>query len=1194
MSVSLVRARRERTRSLRNVSRESSDFYPFSGGLNLIDSPLSSTPGQCQNALNYEMGFEGGYKRVKGYEKFDGVSSVSNPEYWKLPFRGTQKPWIRSSTFAGLDGDSLFHNLLDGRTIIEGRTNGGRGELLAIDQPGGYGQNIIWRNTRFGRTGFLSEGTFDPDPAYWDNNPDASGIKIERVIDGDYLWPTGAKYGIVALTRFETDAGNGAHWIESVGQAFTIAVGDMLYMSMYVKYRDGHSNLGGAAIPGKARGGIRLSLDGAAGAWDGGAQPYIDYRIVNGTVFAQSAHWAATGVDVLENDVLRLWGRTKIAWAAVGSDCFFRFAFMDANTPSTLLLSFASVDGDYLHAGAPGVIKLLPETVHNAVHGVEKFNDTAKWKKENVTVADNNTVWGSGIYPDFSKVTPTATTADHRIESEATWPITSGHHVIPVAMGDQIMVEGYFKWESGGADGVLININGFAIADSFLDGSFVVRVAINLENGGTLYTNPANTNVESIEITAVDTDIYYIKFVSKPLDKNGTIVDVHLACIMDSGNETSYVSSFDGTAGQFMLLTGVRIEIMSDDGNETKFRIPVTDAADETVYTGSLILGGAAVGAYEENEPLFASARNNLATNELGTYYSPQAGVASGPAVRNGEIITAIDTTYTALAATAAANVKDIVGSGPIRGAWMHRGIGYAFRDSQDGTEAIMWQATGAGWRQVGHFMEVPFDTGTGDEPAIDDQITDQSTNATGYVRYVDTRSGAWGVDAAGVIYCHTTRRPLPNLAFANNNILENLENTTAFATVDGASSISSLPAGGRYEFRNANLFGSTEKQRMYFVSGVSQAYEFFSVLDILRPVVTGMVNDKPTHLAIHNYHLFLSFRGGSVQLSGDGDPHSWTVITGASEIAVGDEISGFNEEVGNSLFIFTRNKSFVLQGTGRANFSLDDFNINAGAHEWSVQRIGLGFFFDDRGFTSLLQTQRSGSVNFQENAQSELIQPLVTDLVRNSEVTCSHLIREQNIYRCYFNDGRIVSVGFRQHEVSGHMTVQYPFVANVCCSEEDALGSERILVGTTEGQVFELEKGPTFDGDDVRAFIRSVLYMSGSPGKMKKYTHMRLDGTFSGPLTLMGRVEYDFDDPNWNLGDELDFTNDSAGGYWDDFVWDSFIWDKTTSGNPQTKLEGEGTNVSIYLHTESKTDASHTLRGATLQWVPRRDDRRT
>ena len=89
----LVRSRQERTRQLVAVRRVDSDFYPFGGGLNLIDSPLVVEPGQCQNALNYEIGFQGGYKRVGGYEKINGLPpSQSGAFYEMLPFRARRKP----------------------------------------------------------------------------------------------------------------------------------------------------------------------------------------------------------------------------------------------------------------------------------------------------------------------------------------------------------------------------------------------------------------------------------------------------------------------------------------------------------------------------------------------------------------------------------------------------------------------------------------------------------------------------------------------------------------------------------------------------------------------------------------------------------------------------------------------------------------------------------------------------------------------------------------------------------------------------------------------------------------------------------------------------------------------------------------------------------------------------------------------
>ena len=91
----------------------------------------------------------------------------------------------------------------------------------------------------------------------------------------------------------------------------------------------------------------------------------------------------------------------------------------------------------------------------------------------------------------------------------------------------------------------------------------------------------------------------------------------------------------------------------------------------------------------------------------------------------------------------------------------------------------------------------------------------------------------------------------------------------------------------------------------------------------------------------------------------------------------------------------------------------------------------------------------------------------------------------------------------------------------------------------------------------------------------------------------LKGNFEYDFHNDEFNLADELDFSTDEAGSYWDDFDWDAFVWDQPTSGIPQTKLEGEGVNIAAYLYSTSKADKPHTLRGVTLQWQPRRDDRR-
>jgi len=49
-------------------------YFPFAGGLNLETPPLSTRPGELLDVNNYECLINGGYRRIAGYEPFDGGS----------------------------------------------------------------------------------------------------------------------------------------------------------------------------------------------------------------------------------------------------------------------------------------------------------------------------------------------------------------------------------------------------------------------------------------------------------------------------------------------------------------------------------------------------------------------------------------------------------------------------------------------------------------------------------------------------------------------------------------------------------------------------------------------------------------------------------------------------------------------------------------------------------------------------------------------------------------------------------------------------------------------------------------------------------------------------------------------------------------------------------------------------------------
>ena len=57
--------------------------YILRGGLDYISSPLTIDPGRLWRALNVEPA-EAGYRRIAGYERFDGRPSPSDAAYWIL------------------------------------------------------------------------------------------------------------------------------------------------------------------------------------------------------------------------------------------------------------------------------------------------------------------------------------------------------------------------------------------------------------------------------------------------------------------------------------------------------------------------------------------------------------------------------------------------------------------------------------------------------------------------------------------------------------------------------------------------------------------------------------------------------------------------------------------------------------------------------------------------------------------------------------------------------------------------------------------------------------------------------------------------------------------------------------------------------------------------------------------------------
>ena len=413
-------------------------------------------------------------------------------------------------------------------------------------------------------------------------------------------------------------------------------------------------------------------------------------------------------------------------------------------------------------------------------------------------------------------------------------------------------------------------------------------------------------------------------------------------------------------------------------------------------------------------------------------------------------------------------------------------------------------------------------------------------------------------------------------------------ENTFALAT--GTATQITLQPFGKYEFVVANYTGSTTTKRVYGASRVDRGFEFDGT--VLVPITTGMAADTPEHVYSHKNHLFFSF-GGSVQHSSVGFPYQWSPITGAGELAMGDTVTGFIAQPGTqtsgALTIFTRNRTSILYGSSSADWNLVTYREELGSIGYTVQDVGFTIFLDDQGVVSLQTVQEFG--NFAHAALSNRPKNYVTE--RRGLAISSCISRDKGQYRLFFSDGSALYVTIGAGRNGATVTGMTPILLTnpVVCSHssEDSDGTEIILFGATNGMVYQMEKGTSFDGGAIDWYFNLAYNFSKSPRTLKRYRDAMIEVSGNGYAEFnftydLGYASTDVSQP----GNQNTVTNFSFA-QWDAFTWDQFTWDGVTLSPNIVYLEGEAENISMIFSGSSDYYAPITLSGVVVAYSPRR-----
>ena len=110
-------------------SNTTTKYFPFAGGLNIVDPVLSLEPGECIAAKNFEVDIRGRYRRLDGYERDDGTGLPSAITYYRIPYTiGSAKDSVFDSAY-GISFDLQIPRVGD---MVKGETSGAIGQILVV------------------------------------------------------------------------------------------------------------------------------------------------------------------------------------------------------------------------------------------------------------------------------------------------------------------------------------------------------------------------------------------------------------------------------------------------------------------------------------------------------------------------------------------------------------------------------------------------------------------------------------------------------------------------------------------------------------------------------------------------------------------------------------------------------------------------------------------------------------------------------------------------------------------------------------------------------------------------------------------------------------------------------------------------------------------------------------------------------
>lgn len=316
--------------------------------------------------------------------------------------------------------------------------------------------------------------------------------------------------------------------------------------------------------------------------------------------------------------------------------------------------------------------------------------------------------------------------------------------------------------------------------------------------------------------------------------------------------------------------------------------------------------------------------------------------------------------------------------------------------------------------------------------------------------------------------------------------------------------------------------------------------------------------------------------------------------VAGNSDVfGIGDEFVGFINLSKERLAVLGRSSIYILSGGTPGDYSLELYNSEGGALEWSSTRLLDGFYMGDQGLTTI--KYESDTSDFAFNILSYGIQDTINSL--KGKLVDALPIQNKDHYRLFFNDGQILTTTMQSMSGAQFMgwslskyadNYDVPYVAT-CSSNGTISNVERAFMGDSEGWLFEIDQGTSFDGNKIPAYVKFPFHSYRSPTINKRFRKSWIELKGRSPIEFLCSNEYSWGSDEYAQGWSRNIASPLAGAdYWNVGKWNSFYWGGQAYPTLEVDIDGIGYNMSMFLYTNSEIDDSHSLMSFTTHFSPR------